>query len=37
VLLVGNAAGYVDALTGEGLEIAFGAAEGVRRYREPVR
>jgi len=27
VLLVGDAAGYVDALTGEGLGIAFGAAE----------
>ena len=26
VLLVGDAAGYVDALTGEGLGIAFGAA-----------
>ena len=27
VLLVGDAAGYVDALTGEGLGIAFSAAE----------
>jgi flavin-dependent dehydrogenase len=27
VLLVGDAAGYVDALTGEGLGIAFGAAK----------
>jgi flavin-dependent dehydrogenase len=27
VLLVGDAAGYVDALTGEGLGIAFAAAE----------
>lgn len=27
VLLVGDSAGYVDALTGEGLGIAFGAAE----------
>ena len=27
VMLVGDAAGYVDALTGEGLGIAFGAAE----------
>ena len=27
VLLVGDAAGYVDALTGEGLGISFGAAE----------
>lgn len=27
VLLVGDAAGYVDALTGEGLGIAFGAAQ----------
>jgi flavin-dependent dehydrogenase len=27
VLLVGDAAGYIDALTGEGLGIAFGAAE----------
>ena len=27
VLLVGDAAGYVDALTGEGLGLAFGAAE----------
>lgn len=27
VLLVGDAAGYVDALTGEGLGIGFGAAE----------
>ncbi|MCW2650373.1 MAG: monooxygenase, FAD-binding protein [Mycobacterium sp.] len=27
ILLVGDAAGYVDALTGEGLGIAFGAAE----------
>jgi len=26
-MLVGDAAGYVDALTGEGLGIAFGAAE----------
>ena len=27
VLLVGDAAGYIDALTGEGLGIAFGGAE----------
>jgi flavin-dependent dehydrogenase len=27
VMLVGDAAGYVDALTGEGLGIAFGAAQ----------
>lgn len=27
ILLVGDAAGYVDALTGEGLGIAFGGAE----------
>jgi flavin-dependent dehydrogenase len=27
VLLVGDAAGYVDALTGEGLGLAFGAAQ----------
>jgi flavin-dependent dehydrogenase len=27
VLLVGDAAGYLDALTGEGLGIAFGGAE----------
>ncbi|KUI33898.1 monooxygenase [Mycobacterium sp. IS-1496] len=27
VLLVGDAAGYVDALTGEGIGLAFGAAE----------
>ena len=27
MLLVGDAAGYVDALTGKGLGIAFGAAE----------
>ena len=27
ILLVGDAAGYVDALTGEGLGLAFGAAE----------
>lgn len=27
VMLVGDAAGYVDALTGEGLGLAFGAAE----------
>lgn len=27
VLLVGDAAGYVDALTGEGMGLAFGAAE----------
>ena len=27
VMLVGDAAGYVDALTGEGLGVAFGAAE----------
>jgi flavin-dependent dehydrogenase len=27
VMLVGDAAGYVDALTGEGLGIAFGAAD----------
>jgi flavin-dependent dehydrogenase len=29
VLLVGDAAGYVDALTGEGLGLAFGAAESL--------
>ena len=29
VLLVGDAAGYVDALTGEGLGIAFGGAESL--------
>ncbi len=27
MLLVGDAAGYVDALTGEGMGLAFGAAE----------
>ena len=27
VMLVGDAAGYIDALTGEGMGIAFGAAE----------
>ncbi|CAN5771223.1 NAD(P)/FAD-dependent oxidoreductase [soil metagenome] len=27
ILLVGDAAGYVDALTGEGMGLAFGAAE----------
>jgi flavin-dependent dehydrogenase len=27
VLLVGDAAGYVDALTGEGLRVAFSATE----------
>ena len=27
VLLVGDAAGYIDALTGEGMGLAFGAAE----------
>jgi flavin-dependent dehydrogenase len=27
VLLVGDAAGYIDALTGEGLGLAFGGAE----------
>ena len=26
-MLVGDAAGYVDAITGEGLGLAFGAAE----------
>ena len=26
-MLVGDAAGYIDALTGEGLGLAFGAAE----------
>lgn len=31
VLLVGDAAGYVDALTGEGLGIAFGGAELLAR------
>lgn len=31
VLLVGDAAGYVDALTGEGLAIAFAAAEALAR------
>ncbi|MGE0220243.1 NAD(P)/FAD-dependent oxidoreductase, partial [Mycolicibacterium sp.] len=29
VLLVGDAAGYVDALTGEGMGLAFGAAEAL--------
>ena len=29
VLLVGDAAGYVDALTGEGLRIGFAEAEAV--------
>jgi len=29
ILLVGDAAGYVDALTGEGLGLAFGAAESL--------
>jgi hypothetical protein len=29
VLLVGDAAGYVDALTGEGLGLAFGGAESL--------
>ena len=29
VLLVGDAAGYVDALTGEGMGLAFGAAESL--------
>lgn len=29
VLLVGDAAGYIDALTGEGLGLAFGAAEAL--------
>jgi flavin-dependent dehydrogenase len=29
ILLVGDAAGYVDALTGEGLGLAFGAAEAL--------
>lgn len=29
VLLVGDAAGYIDALTGEGMGLAFGAAEVV--------
>lgn len=27
VLLVGDAAGYIDALTGEGMGLAFGAAD----------
>ena len=27
MLLVGDAAGYIDALTGEGMGLAFGAAE----------
>jgi flavin-dependent dehydrogenase len=27
VLLVGDSAGYVDALTGEGLSLAFGCAQ----------
>jgi flavin-dependent dehydrogenase len=27
VLLVGDAAGYIDALTGEGMGLAFGAAK----------
>ena len=31
VMLVGDAAGYVDALTGEGLGIAFGGAEILAR------
>jgi flavin-dependent dehydrogenase len=31
VLLVGDAAGYVDALTGEGLAIAFGCAQALVR------
>jgi flavin-dependent dehydrogenase len=31
VMLVGDAAGYVDALTGEGLGIAFGGAELLAR------
>ena len=31
VLLVGDAAGYVDALTGEGLAIAFATAEALAR------
>jgi len=29
VMLVGDAAGYIDALTGEGLGLAFGAAESL--------
>jgi flavin-dependent dehydrogenase len=29
VLLVGDAAGYVDALTGEGLALAFGCARAL--------
>lgn len=29
VLLVGDAAGYIDALTGEGMGLAFGAAEAL--------
>lgn len=32
VLLVGDAAGYVDALTGEGIGMAFGAAELLVKY-----
>ncbi len=44
VMLVGDAAGYIDALTGEGLGLAFGAAEslvncvvatGLRNRRSP--
>jgi flavin-dependent dehydrogenase len=31
VLLVGDAAGYVDALTGEGLALAFAQAEAAVR------
>ncbi len=39
VLLVGDAAGYVDALTGEGLGLAFAAAAvaGRQRRRRPSR
>ncbi len=33
MLLVGDAAGYVDALTGEGLGIAFGAARAAGGLR----
>jgi flavin-dependent dehydrogenase len=30
-VLVGDAAGYVDAITGEGLSLAFGCAEALAR------
>ena len=35
VLLVGDAAGYIDALTGEGMGLAFGAAELAGELRSP--